>query len=70
VPRAELTHRIDVRRYADKKRDALACHNSQIDGGNRSARAFRLLTRLPTPVFAFLFGREYYVETAPSAPSA
>jgi LmbE family N-acetylglucosaminyl deacetylase len=64
VPRAEITHRIDVRRYADKKRAALACHASQVGGSNRSARAFRLLTRVPTPMFALLSGREYYAERA------
>ncbi|HET9170180.1 MAG TPA: PIG-L family deacetylase [Actinospica sp.] len=60
--RGEITHRIDVRRYADKKRAALACHASQTSGTGRSARLFCLMTRLPLPVFARLFGREYYVE--------
>ena len=60
--RGEITHRIDVRRYADKKRAALACHASQTAGTGRSARLFCLMTRLPLPVFGLLFGREYYVE--------
>jgi LmbE family N-acetylglucosaminyl deacetylase len=60
--RGEITHRIDVRRYADKKRAALACHASQTSGTGRSARLFGLMTRLPLPVFGLLFGREYYVE--------
>jgi LmbE family N-acetylglucosaminyl deacetylase len=63
--RAEITHRIDVRKYADKKRAALACHASQTSGTGRSARLFGLMVRLPIPVFGLLFGREYYVEIGP-----
>lgn len=64
VPRASITHRIDVRAYAGAKRAALACHRSQTGGSGRSARFFRLLTRLPDPVIAAVFGHEYYVEAA------
>jgi len=60
--RIEITHRVDVRKYADKKRAALACHASQISGTGRAARLFGLAVRLPLPVFGLLFGREYYVE--------
>ena len=63
--RSEITHRVDVRRYADKKRAALACHASQISGTGRSARLFGLMTRLPVSVFGLLFGREYYAEVGP-----
>lgn len=64
--RADITHRIDVRKYADKKRAALACHASQTSGTGRSARLFRLMVRLPIPVFGLFFGREYYVEIGPA----
>ena len=65
--RAEITHRIDVRTYADKKRAALACHASQTTAGTgRSARMFRLMLRMPIPVFGLFFGREYYVEDGPA----
>jgi LmbE family N-acetylglucosaminyl deacetylase len=64
--RAEITHRIDVRKYADKKRAALACHASQTaTGSGRSARLFGLMVKLPIPVFGLIFGREYYVEVGP-----
>ena len=64
--RADITHRIDVRKFADKKRAALACHASQTTSGTgRSARLFRAMVRLPIPVFGLLFGREYYVEIGP-----
>jgi LmbE family N-acetylglucosaminyl deacetylase len=64
--RTEITHRIDVRKYADKKRAALACHASQTAAGNsRSARLFGMMVKLPIPVFGLIFGREYYVEVGP-----
>jgi len=68
TPRAEITHRIAVRRFADKKRAALACHVSQTSGTGRSARLFGLMVRLPVPVFGLLFGREYYVEIGTPRP--
>ena len=68
TPRAEITHRIAVRRFADKKRAALACHVSQTGGTGRSARLFGLMVRLPVPVFGLLFGREYYVEVGTPRP--
>jgi LmbE family N-acetylglucosaminyl deacetylase len=60
-PRAEITHRIDVRRGARQKRAALAAHRSQMTGG-RSSLGFRVLTRLPLPVFGLLLGHEWFRE--------
>lgn len=65
-PRASITHRIDVRRFAGHKRAALAAHGSQIYGKGRSGLFFRLLIRLPTPLFALLLGREWFID--PAAP--
>lgn len=63
VPRAEIhPHRIDARPYAAQKRAVLACRVSVLGGSGRSARLFRPATRTPVPVFAFLFGREFYSE--------
>jgi hypothetical protein len=61
TPRAELTHRVDVRRYAVRKRTAMAAHASQAtaDGGDRTLAA---LLRLPIPVFRQVLGSEWYVE--------
>jgi LmbE family N-acetylglucosaminyl deacetylase len=67
-PRAAITHRVDVRRYARLKQTALVAHCSQHAGSGRAARLMRLLTRLPGPVFALLLGREWFAE--PSASSA
>lgn len=67
TPRAAITHRINVRRFAAQKRASLACHASELVGSGRSARLFRFLAALPTPVFGLLLGREWFVESA--APS-
>jgi LmbE family N-acetylglucosaminyl deacetylase len=62
TPRAAITHRIDVRKYARQKQEALAAHRSQIDGPGRAAPVMRILTRLPAPVFGLLMGREWFAE--------
>ena len=65
-PRAAITHRINVRRFAAQKRAALASHTTQVYGKGRSGLIFRLLVRLPTPLFGLLLGREWFVD--PAAP--
>ncbi|HEY3605374.1 MAG TPA: PIG-L family deacetylase [Sporichthyaceae bacterium] len=59
--REQLTHRIDVRRYAPAKRRAMTAHVSQRSGGD-SVRTLALLLRLPPPVFHRLLGAERFVE--------
>jgi len=63
--RDEITHRIDVRRYAAAKRAAMRTHASQAssDGGDRTLAAF---LRIPRPVFDVVFGREWFRD--PSLP--
>jgi len=63
TPRAQITHRFDVRRYAARKRAALAAHQAFTRGQGRSARLARVMIALPVPVFGLLFGREWYVES-------
>ena len=62
TPRADITHRVSVRKYAGRKQAALAAHRSQVEGRGRSARLFRVLTRLPAPAFGLLLGREWFTE--------
>jgi LmbE family N-acetylglucosaminyl deacetylase len=61
TPRAALTHRVDVRRYAVRKRTSMTAHASQAtaDGADRTLAAF---LRLPLPLFRHVFGREWFVE--------
>jgi LmbE family N-acetylglucosaminyl deacetylase len=64
TPRAAITHRIDVRKFAGQKQAALAAHRSQINGPGRAAPVMRILTRLPVPVFGLLMGREWFAEAS------
>lgn len=67
TPREDITHSVDVRRFAARKRAALAAHRSQVSGTGRLAPVMRVLVRLPVPVFGRLLGREWFVE-ARAAP--
>ncbi|MFJ6696867.1 PIG-L deacetylase family protein [Streptomyces sp. NPDC091272] len=60
--RAEITHSVDVRAYADRKQAALASHRSQVWGEGHSAAVFRALVRMPSGTFGMLLGRERFVE--------
>ena len=62
TPRAAITHRIDVRRFAADKQAALAAHRSQVGRRGRSGWLFRLLIALPAPLFGLLAGREWFTE--------
>lgn len=56
------THRIDVRRFAAQKQAALAAHRTAVYGRGRAARLFRLVVRLPVPLFGLIAGREWFAE--------
>lgn len=62
TPQSVITHRLDVRRHAAQKRAALAAHQTQVSGRGRGSRLFRLLIRLPLPVFRVLCGTEWFTE--------
>lgn len=61
LPRADLTHQVDVRRHLGAKTAALAAHHSQTSGG-RSVRTVALLLALPRPLLAPVLGREWFRE--------
>jgi LmbE family N-acetylglucosaminyl deacetylase len=69
---AELTHRVDVRRYAAQKRASMQAHASQAaaDPGYKGDRTLAFCLRLPNPVYRRVFGREWFVEVGrtPSRP--
>jgi LmbE family N-acetylglucosaminyl deacetylase len=62
TPRSAITHRVDVHRFARPKQAALAAHRTQVYGRGRAGRLFRLLVRLPVPVFGLVAGREWFAE--------
>nr|WP_148232490.1 PIG-L family deacetylase [Janibacter sp. HTCC2649] len=57
--RADITHRINVRRQIGAKRASMRAHASQAssDGGDRTLAAF---LRIPRPVYDLVFGREWF----------
>jgi len=59
--RGDLTHCVDVRRFAAAKRSSLAAHASQA-GADQGTRTLAVLLRLPAPLFRLALGREWFVE--------
>ncbi len=72
-PRAEITHRIDVRRYVAAKRASMEAHASQTTGGGAASvgaggqtgdRTLQAFLRIPRPLFDLVFGREWFRDPA------
>jgi LmbE family N-acetylglucosaminyl deacetylase len=65
---ADITHRVDVRRYLAQKRASMAAHASQAtaDDGDRTLAAF---LRMPKPLYRKVFGTEWYVERPRRTPA-
>ena len=61
TPGRDITHRVDVRPYAEAKRASMAAHASQA-AADDSTRTLGVLTRLPGPAYRLLLGTEYYVQ--------
>ena len=61
TPRADITHRVNVREHIDAKRASQAAHASQAsaDGG---VRTLQVLGKLPNPLARLVLGTEFYVE--------
>ena len=64
APRAEITHRIGVRRYAGAKRASMRAHASQATADGGADRTLAAFLRIPRPLFDLVFGREWYVDPA------
>ncbi|MGC4939864.1 PIG-L deacetylase family protein [Kribbella sp. DT2] len=60
-PTAAITHRLDVRQYADAKRRSFEAHASQATS-DEGARTLALLLKLPPWLFRRALGREWFVE--------
>lgn len=65
--RADITHRVNVRRHAGAKRASMRAHASQAssNGGDRTLAAF---LRIPRPLYDVVFGREWFRD--PNAKAA
>jgi LmbE family N-acetylglucosaminyl deacetylase len=68
TPRAEITHRIDVRDQIAAKREAMRAHASQAaadDGADRTLSGF---LQIPRPIYDVVFGREWFRDPAHTGP--
>lgn len=57
----DITHRTDVRAYADQKRRAMQAHVSQASSAG-GTRTLALLLRMPSAIFGRALGREWFIE--------
>jgi LmbE family N-acetylglucosaminyl deacetylase len=60
-PKSAITHRIDVRRYADAKRASMAAHASQATGGGGD-RTLAAFVRMPRWLYRRVFGHEWFIQ--------
>jgi LmbE family N-acetylglucosaminyl deacetylase len=60
-PKSAITHRIDVRRFADAKRASMAAHASQATGGGGD-RTLAAFVRMPRPLYRRVFGHEWFIQ--------
>ncbi|NNG40039.1 PIG-L family deacetylase [Flexivirga sp. ID2601S] len=68
TPRAQVTHRIDVRRQIPAKRAAMAAHASQAAADEGADRTLALFLRIPRPIYDLVFGREWFRDPAHTGP--
>lgn len=65
---AEITHRVNVLRYAGAKRAAMRAHASQASADGGADRTLAALLRIPRPVYDLVFGREWFIDRAHTGP--
>jgi LmbE family N-acetylglucosaminyl deacetylase len=71
-PRSDITHRVNVLRYARAKRASMRAHASQASADQGADRTLAAFLRIPRPLYDVVFGREWFVDPArpPGAPVA
>ena len=63
-PRADITHRVNVSRYASAKRASMRAHASQASADGGADRTLAAFLRIPRPLYDVVFGREWFVDPA------
>jgi LmbE family N-acetylglucosaminyl deacetylase len=66
-PRDDITHRVNVIRYASAKRASMRAHASQASADRGADRTLAAFLRIPRPLYDVVFGREWFVD--PSRPA-
>jgi LmbE family N-acetylglucosaminyl deacetylase len=71
-PQTDITHRVNVIRYASAKRASMRAHASQATADRGADRTLAAFLRIPRPLYDVVFGREWFVDPAhlPGAPVA
>ena len=65
---AEVTHRIDVRPQRRHRRASMRAHASQATA-DTGVRTLQVFTRIPPPLFGWVFGREWYRQPGVRPPA-
>ena len=63
-PKADITHRVNVIRFAPAKRAAMRAHASQASADGGADRTLAAFLRIPRPLYDVVFGREWFVDPA------
>jgi LmbE family N-acetylglucosaminyl deacetylase len=71
-PKSDITHRVNVIRFASAKRASMRAHASQASAEGGADRTLAAFLRIPRPLYDVVFGREWFVDPAqpPGAPVA
>jgi len=68
TPRAQITHRIDVRHQIAAKRAAMHAHASQAAADDGADRTLGVFLKIPRPLYDVVFGREWFRDPAHTGP--
>lgn len=68
--RADITHRIGVRRFAGRKRASMRAHASQASADGGADRTLAAFLRIPRPLYDVVFGREWFRDPSHVGPVA
>jgi LmbE family N-acetylglucosaminyl deacetylase len=61
TPKAQITHRVNVRKFTPLKKASIMAHSSQ-SSADGTIRTLAVLSKLPKPIFDALLGTEYFVK--------
>ncbi len=69
TPKADITHRVNVREYLAQKRASLRAHASQASADG-TVRTLGVIAKLPPRVLGGIMGTEYYVKVASASSTS
>jgi LmbE family N-acetylglucosaminyl deacetylase len=63
-PQSDITHRVNVMRYASAKQASMRAHASQASADSGADRTLAAFLRIPRPLYDVVFGHEWFVDPA------